>query len=857
MRAEVNSAIFKRWLDVSGYSIFGLLGFPLGQLILSDTSWLGKALGSLFEPVHVPFIELAPAVALLGWIHWIIGFRFQHLSYTLRYPPLPMAVLGTILLAFVWTASHHPPAANAALGAALLSYALIVTAVGIARRFARHGAERRDLTTGKVQPTEPNSSEIAFEAILDWMAREEPTFDPDHDLFRLNSRTGRILKYLTDPKRKTVGIVGRFGCGKTTLANLVKGAAAASSGGPKLWFTAVSCWGLDSASAAPEAVLKQVVSCLAQRVDCFSLQGMPARYAGALSKASHYLDLILSFLGSTTPEAQLRKVTPLLEASDARLVVVVEDSDRTGSTFDVSHIEALLQRMRDVPGLCFVVTAGPDSKIDFARLCDHTEYIPELGDEAILTLVDRTRRFCSEKFPDDIDARPYRDFSGMKPDGKAALTAARGDWEIEMCRVIATPRNLKATLRRFLEAWEVLHGEVDMDELLIATCLRVCAPSVFSFLMRRHDQFHRAREGGSQQSDSLAHPIMSEWNELTGKDIDLRGVAQLLQVLCSASQVLFQVHPPQRIHSAQSFSSPQRSVYRERIFSEALQEGGISDQAVLRAIMNAKKNQPGGFDALAAAIEDGGLEYLKIFELFQPYTLPRGDDLWPLAKSLFQYLRKKHGKRASRDSSAFRVICVKISQHHPIWQDYIEPVLAEIELCIPGHLRLATDIDSFQFERLDQAKQAAVGDRVAALCKAAFQGKQPEVLAQSLDEFCPQTLRYLLIFVGTVRTAAPQLNPERWKWFGPTILDALRAFPATMAAQVAELIGASHSSPKLPSDYTMNDAILREIFQSQARDVVVELCKPFPVDPKAQHYTNQEDFTLVNARAERWLKDNP
>jgi hypothetical protein len=441
---------------------------------------------------------------------------------------------------------------------------------------------------------------------------------------------------------------------------------------------------------------------------------------------------------------------------------------------------------------------------------------------------------------------------------ESAWTAARGDWEVEMCRVIATPRNLKATLRRFVEAWEVLHGEVDMDELLIATCLRVCVPSFFSFLMKRHDQFHRIGEAEPQLSGSIPGLIESEWKVLTGKDIEVGGVAHLLQLLCPASQGLFQHHPAQRIHSAQSFSSPQRSVYRERIFSEALQEGGISDQAVLRSLMHAKKNQPGAFDALAAALEDGELEYLRIFKLFQPYALPQGDDLWPLAKSLFQYLRKKLGKRASRESAAFREICVKISQHYPIWQDYVERVLAEIELCIPGHLRLATDIDSFLFERLDQAKQAAVGDRVSALCKAAFQGKKPELLAQSLDESCPETLRYLLIFVGTVRiAAAPQLNSARWKWLGPTILEALRAFPATMAAQVAELIGASHSSPQLPSTFTLNEGDLREIFESHARDVVIELCKPFPVDPKAQHYTNQEDFSLVNSRAQRWLKDNP
>ncbi len=43
----MNFAIFRRWRDIAGYSLFGLLGFPLGRM-LSEASLFGKALGPLF-----------------------------------------------------------------------------------------------------------------------------------------------------------------------------------------------------------------------------------------------------------------------------------------------------------------------------------------------------------------------------------------------------------------------------------------------------------------------------------------------------------------------------------------------------------------------------------------------------------------------------------------------------------------------------------------------------------------------------------------------------------------------------------------------------------------------------------------
>ena len=48
--------------------------------------------------------------------------------------------------------------------------------------------------------------------------------------------------------------------------------------------------------------------------------------------------------------------------------------------------------------------------------------------------------------------------------------------------LLRTPRTLKLALRRFDRTWDELHGEVDIDELLITSTLRVAAPETFNFL---------------------------------------------------------------------------------------------------------------------------------------------------------------------------------------------------------------------------------------------------------------------------------------------------------------------------------------------------------------------------------------
>src|SRR5436190_7425590 len=60
-----------------------------------------------------------------------------------------------------------------------------------------------------------------------------------------------------------------------------------------------------------------------------------------------------------------------------------------------------------------------------------------------------------------------------------------GAWPAALGDLLDTPRGLKFTLNAVMKTWERIHGEVDIDELIILSALRYRAGPVYSFLVRR------------------------------------------------------------------------------------------------------------------------------------------------------------------------------------------------------------------------------------------------------------------------------------------------------------------------------------------------------------------------------------
>jgi hypothetical protein len=839
--------IARRWAEISAYTVLATL--CIGSL---PSGFLEK---NLPEPFAVPKTTIALALPIVAsflaliWLHWLIGFRFSHLLVSYRYPSLVIAsFLGTIVCTMFDSKILLPTWWGLpGLVWVIVIYAAVLIASAAARRVDAAKAQ-----SGEKLPIAADKREgTSVEPVLEWCLTEKPISSANEDLLEFVPLAQRVAETLLQPGNRAVAVVGPFGSGKTSIVNLAA-EIIANTDQKRIRFVQVSCWGFDNAAAAQEAVLEQIIHTLAKRVDCFAIRGMPARYAEALTAGSRHFETIFKVVAND-PDAQLARLSPILHANDLHLVIVIEDSDRPGAAFDISSIEGLLHRFREIGEISFVITAGSDSKIDFLRLCEHSEVVPDLDSGLVLEILDRVRSYCRSKFPEDIDlVERHPLIQGTKQVSGIHFGYIGYDaWEWQLTKLVSTPRKLKTTIRRFINSWCELHGEVDIDELLIATALRVCCPKVFGFLIRRCNQLRRIPDDPKDQRKELVDNLKDEWGSLANTDFDLDVAARLLQILFPRSHVLFfekQYRPSKAI---QQFGSSDRDVYRDRIFNEVLRNDAMSDQSILRAMINGVKTDVGQKE-LAKVIERSE-EALNIFEFFQRHV--KGLNLWHTEVALLALVREKYGNKAYGDATAFRRIGYLCAKHLRHSDNYVELVFEQIRQCIPHNLELATEIHHLLFSEESNEKKYAMAERVQLALKEKFLMGNSNIFVQGLNPDNPTILDYLLNLENIGGAPKRVRNYKQWSWLAPMLLDGVKKFPAEMIPQITVAIGLSHSDPNLPPDFLLNESVLRDLFGERAEELMRELTKPFAISPTIAQ-DRQMDLMLVTDRAKQWLEKN-
>jgi hypothetical protein len=147
-------------------------------------------------------------------------------------------------------------------------------------------------------------------------------------------------------------------------------------------------------------------------------------------------------------------------------------------------------------------------RFDYSKLASYIEIIPRLGGPEVLRYLNLFRKHIQSRHPYIDPARSARrdlDLAGSD----IVHLLDRGNLLVEIAEVIETPRALKSALRRALSTWDVLHGEVDLNELLLVCILR---ESTRRFELRdvsrpRDEEPHVANPGPDRQqviSESFA-----------------------------------------------------------------------------------------------------------------------------------------------------------------------------------------------------------------------------------------------------------------------------------------------------------------------------------------------------------------
>jgi len=817
----MNRTILARWAYILGLAtaVAGLCGAGLAYLSAAgfrnplEPSY--SALGPVFREA------LMAGVLLLGLALFqrVCPIRLGHLHTFLRYPPVWLAILAGLVAALGLDAAgllllsgQALPWADwpwllqrAAIAGALLALfgGLPALASALAgwvsgRREARKAPETR------TSPDEAKAAEDEWAALEAWLSGERPA---DEDLLGTSHVAGRFADLLLLPfgQDKTLGLVGEFGSGKSSIVRWIGGEVARrrKPDSPTVWLCHVSCWGFDDSASAVHHLLARAVATLEERVDCSALRRLPDAYRKVIASADSW-SLLDAVLPAPDAEELLGRLTPILEAVDARLVVVVEDLDRNRSDrFDPQDVFALLQRLRAVRGVSFILTGGtePDDRVAFAKLCDHVERVPHLGMDRVLETVRAVRKRCLDSH---ADLYPERGFGRPPGDGvwdgsRAAFAVAfpprpdRLPVPYAAAALLATPRLVKHALRQVVTAWERLHGEVDLDDLLVLAVLRHAAPEAFDFLLRNADRLRAASRppaatADAERSAAYNAALREEWAALTaGVAWDAPAARELVCFLFpGATQPLTERAYHLQDLRRQGVQNDSPTDYFDRALAGELDPGEVADQDALRAIRGWVGNPDSTDLACRVASDD---RFAVVWASFG-HLMP-SDRFLAFARQVIDLLVARAGPGPVGEVAwaALRRLGSELGTAEAVHRDWL---IEAIEAVLPRNLGLAVDLyhDWTEGRRFlaHPEERGAVRAAVVEAARRHFTEAEPAVLLGAIHPARPYTL-YQLVFPpdGTAPPSRFQ-EPADWAWFAPAVLAAAQADPGKMVPELAYLV---------------------------------------------------------------------
>ncbi len=521
---------FNRWVDVVCYATVAATVWILaGAMIPSTCSPIVRVLGG------IPFWQLAGSlVALTGVVVWRGGrgrwSGFLGATHFYSYPPLWVAVVlgwGGVSILDPNVASTWPRYAGV-LG---LLVGAVVAGIRVLRN-SRRRTESDERMSGAFVGQDPltNSSDL-----IRWIADDDVIDEPALDRFGHDLVARRIVRRLASEQTSeapTIALVGALGSGKSSIRALVQWRL---KNNPRLCIVNLSLWPFESSEAAIGGILSKLLKELSRHVNTTAISGFPDSYLAAVERLGgpwHAVGRLLR--RDSDPESILKQFSNVAQAIGLQVVLWIEDIERFSGEGHESNqhpksadserlgpIRALLYLLDQCPSIS-VVVAGTSlrSRFDLNKIARFVESPPTVKTDRAWEAIRALQASCLERtIIDPADPKARQD---MAP-GELVLNLSSPAWRYELNQptfhqtfalLLQTPRSLKDALRITHDAWKVLAGEIDLDDILVISVIRAARPRIFAFVDEHIDVFRTGFKSRRDEHARTGHPKYKEFETL-------------------------------------------------------------------------------------------------------------------------------------------------------------------------------------------------------------------------------------------------------------------------------------------------------------------------------------------------------
>jgi len=897
-------AIFWRWIDSLLMAITALT-----VCVAFDHIVLGQLERLCAMQESRPLIVFILVSFVGGTFFWVALLKLGGISPTklfskdtLRNPPVVLVgLVGFVLyVGYLWWPGNYAWICDGRITALGTGFVLALFGIGGVTATGIHKMWRADETEG-LEATIANESSLAEITgdplkLIKWIERETPIGSPEEDVLGATTFAKRILRLLRRQPVQTIGVVGPYGCGKSSILNLLAHYITCAPGelvdddtsdGENLWpidemvVCWVKSWGQTEGNAA-QHILRAAVRELSQHTDCIGLEDMPRRYRDAMAQPTGVIGRVINqFVGfDVEPDSILRRLDTVLKRAGKRLIIIIEDVDRNpGGEGFVNEIGSLLDNLKGLHNLSFVLAIGREFGREelIVRLTEQVETIPYMSREHTFPILRMFRKYCLELHPKDIDClapekrekRAGFDRSETL-DGFAVIDDSFKHTIDYAERLQLTPRVLKTALRRTWHAWSTLHGEIDFDDLLFCSILRIGAPEAFMFVnenSRRLQSLYPQPSGETgKERDEKSRAILEELfkDRVSKATWDITAARKLVEFLFPGwKKTDFFART---IDAPQGVTTYQPTDYWGRLNREELRPSEIRDQEVLHAISDWKTSydRQGDWkyvlDRLSTESDLGNamLDRKGFPEKVEQFgALLDGKDVRYLASEVFgRILQSGKSIGKGEDQGGFIELWRLSLEKQVNWHE--EWVAGEIEKALHKSLRFANDI--YYFWRLQDKgarhtwSSLALRKSVVALAQKIY-GEKEDTLAAVLDTNYPYSIYHLVVLFGQEDQGGPGFDNEDWSWLSPVLLKGCRKHPAVLVPPVAVLAGETkHPFRKEEWDVELQPDRISKIFGAETHS----LMKLLTVETDLSHLEQQAKLTVeaIRAKAAEWISRN-